>query len=123
VRRLREFNIGLLGKWCWRLLVDRGSFWYRVLVARYGEEDGRLAVGGRSVSSWWRVVASICDGLGEVGDGWFKEYVVRKVGNRANTLFWLDHWVGVAPLSVQFSRFYDLAVNKSISVANMFLLG
>ncbi|PNX87932.1 non-LTR retroelement reverse transcriptase-like protein [Trifolium pratense] len=23
VRRLREFNLTLLGKWCWRMLVDR----------------------------------------------------------------------------------------------------
>jgi len=23
VRRIREFNITLLGKWCWRLLVER----------------------------------------------------------------------------------------------------
>jgi len=45
VRRLREFNLALLGKWCWRLLEDRGSFWYRVLVARYGEEAGRLEAG------------------------------------------------------------------------------
>jgi hypothetical protein len=43
---MHEFNVSLLGKWCWRLLVDKGSMWYRVLVARYGEEDGRLAVGG-----------------------------------------------------------------------------
>ena len=45
VRKLREFNLSLLGKWCWRMLVDRGGFWYRVLVARYGEEAGRLEVG------------------------------------------------------------------------------
>ena len=42
VRQLREFNLSLLGKWCWRMLVDRGAFWYRVLVARYGEDAGRL---------------------------------------------------------------------------------
>lgn len=52
MRQLREFNHALLGKWCWRMLVDRGGFWYRVLVVRYGEEAGRLEVGGRSTSSW-----------------------------------------------------------------------
>jgi len=45
VRRLREFNDALLGKWCWCLLEERGSLWYKVLVARYGEEDGRLGAG------------------------------------------------------------------------------
>ena len=56
VRKLREFNVDLLGKWCWRLLTDKGGLWYRVLVARYGEEAGRLEVGGQSVSIWWRVM-------------------------------------------------------------------
>ena len=27
--------------------MDRGSLWYRVLVARYGEVRGRLEDGGR----------------------------------------------------------------------------
>jgi hypothetical protein len=42
VRQLREFNTALLGKWCWRMLADREGLWFRVLVARYGLERGRL---------------------------------------------------------------------------------
>jgi len=52
VRRLRDFNTALLGKWCWRLLVERDGLWRKVLVARYGVEDGGLEDGGRSCSSW-----------------------------------------------------------------------
>ncbi|AES99611.1 hypothetical protein MTR_5g082820 [Medicago truncatula] len=55
VRQLRELNFALLGKWCWRLLVDRGGLWYKVLVARYGEEAVKLEVGDRSVSFWGRL--------------------------------------------------------------------
>lgn len=36
----------LLGKWCWKLLVDKEGFWFKVLAARYGVEVGRLEVGG-----------------------------------------------------------------------------
>jgi len=57
VRQLREFNLALLGKWCWKMLVDRGGFWYRVLTARYGEEAVRLEV------------ARIKNGIGDGGEG------------------------------------------------------
>jgi hypothetical protein len=67
---MREFNNALLEKWCWGLLVDRGGPWYRVLVARYDEAAGRLMVGGRSGSVWWREISKICDGEGVVGGGW-----------------------------------------------------
>jgi len=87
VRQLREFNLSLLGKWCWRMLVDRGDLWYRVLAARYGEEAGRLAVGGRSVSCWWREVLKIRDGIGEEGEGWFAGMVSQKVGDGVSTSF------------------------------------
>jgi len=85
--KLKEFNLSLLGKWCWRLLVDRDGFWYRVLAARYGEEARRLEVGGQSCSYWWREVARIRDGVGEEGESWFSERVSRKVGDGATTLF------------------------------------
>jgi hypothetical protein len=56
---MREFNMALLGKWCWRMLVDREGLWYRVLVARYGEEDGVLKDGGRRASGWWRDIVRL----------------------------------------------------------------
>jgi len=79
VRRLKEFNVALLGKWYWRLLVDREGLWYHVSVARYGELGGRLEVGSQSCSSWWREVGRICEGVGDVGGDWFGGGVLRKV--------------------------------------------
>jgi hypothetical protein len=80
VRQLREFNLALLGKWCWRMLVDRGGMWFRVLAARYGMEWGRLRDGWRRrKSSWWREIVRIRDGAGGIDGGWF--------GDGANTFF------------------------------------
>lgn len=63
VRRLREFNVALLGKWCWCMLVDKEGLWYRVLKARYGEEGGRLREGGRESLVWWRMLSAIRSGV------------------------------------------------------------
>ena len=55
VKQLKEFNVALLEKWCWRMLADKGDFWYRVLVARYGEVGGRLRAGValHGGGRWW----------------------------------------------------------------------
>nr|ABN05720.1 RNA-directed DNA polymerase (Reverse transcriptase) [Medicago truncatula] len=104
VRRLREFNEALLGKWCWRLLVDRGGLWYRVLVARYGVRNGRLEDGGRGGSFWWKEVGRIRGGEGEGGAGWFEGCVARCVGDGEDTLFWHERWCGDVPFRIRFSR-------------------
>ncbi|MCH79282.1 cysteine-rich receptor-like protein kinase [Trifolium medium] len=72
VRQLREFNIALLGKWCWRMLVDRDGLWFRVLVSRYGEERGRLREGG---------------GVGLVGGGRLRGFEME-VGERRGVWEW-----------------------------------
>ena len=38
VKRITKFNISLLGKWCWRMVVERVGLWYRVLPSSYGVE-------------------------------------------------------------------------------------
>ena len=123
VRQLKGFNEALLGKWCWRMLVDRDELWYRVLAARYGEEDGRLEDGARSGSTWWTEVVKIRDVIGGGGNGWFSESVVRRVGDGEATLFWHDRWCGDVALRERFSKLFDLALNKSITVKDMFLHG
>jgi len=56
---MKEFNIALLGKWCWRCLVDRERLWFKVVLPRYGEKKGWLKEGGRDESSWCREVMRI----------------------------------------------------------------
>lgn len=71
VRRIREFNLALLGKWCWRLREERERLWYIVLMTRYREVGGRIGDGGRLASVWWRNLVSISEGV-ELGVGnWF----------------------------------------------------
>lgn len=119
VRRLREFSIALLGKWCWRMLVDKEGLWYRVLKARYRQEGGWLKEGGRESSLLWRMMSGIRQGVDlGVGD-WFGDYVRRVVGRGDSTFFWTYNWVGGVSLRVQFPRLFDLAVNKWVTVKEM----
>ena len=50
VMRIKEFNIAMMGRWCCRMVNDRGGIWFRVLAARYGVEEGQLKEGEREVS-------------------------------------------------------------------------
>ncbi|PNX93385.1 cytochrome p450, partial [Trifolium pratense] len=85
VTQLREVNLTLLGKWCWRMLVDRDGLWFRVLAARYKVDRGRLREGDLRGSSWWREIVRIRDGGGELGGGWFGEHISKKLGDGSDT--------------------------------------
>ncbi|PNX65480.1 cysteine-rich receptor-like protein kinase, partial [Trifolium pratense] len=105
------------------MLVDRDGMWFRVLAARYGVEGGRLRVGGRHRSVWWREIASTREGGEGSGGSWFGDHVVRRVGDGSDTLFRIDHWLGETPFRERFGRLFDLAENKQCTVAEMFSLG
>jgi len=101
------------------MLVDKDGLWYRVLKARYGEEGGRLMDGGGDGSVWWKMICSVCSGAGSGVGSWFEDNVRRVVGGGTSTYFWLDNWVGEAPLRVQFPRRFELSENKGATVKEM----
>ncbi|XP_024636485.1 uncharacterized protein [Medicago truncatula] len=123
VRRIQEFNLALLGKWCWRMRVENRSLWYRVLFARYGEVGGKIAEHGRFNSVWWNNLINVKNGDGVGGGSWFDDNVGREVGDGAQTLFWWDPWIDVLVMKNSFSRLFDLATNKLVTVAEMYSSG
>jgi len=113
VRRIREFNLALLGRWCWRLLVDNSSLWFRMLSSRYGMEKGRNKEGGREASAWRRDIYALCR------EGWFNDNMSRSLGNGKKMHFWSDVWLGGVSLRDRFRRLYDLSMLKELSVFYM----
>ncbi|GAU43919.1 hypothetical protein TSUD_28600 [Trifolium subterraneum] len=69
------------GKWSWRLLVDKGGLWFKVLVAKYGMTYGRITRGGRLASLWWQDLCDVRDGIDLSIGRWFENNISRKVGN------------------------------------------
>lgn len=68
-------------------------------------------------------MAKICEGVGGLGGGWFRGRILIKVGNGTNTFFWTEMWVRWVPLLTRFRRLYDLSVNKSCTVYDIFVFG
>jgi len=75
--------------------------------------------GGRDSSVLWRMLSDIHSGVGVGVESWFKENVRRVMGDGSSTYFWLDNWVGGAPLRVQFPRLFDLIQDKGATVREM----
>jgi len=63
------------------------SLWFKVLVSRYGEEDGCVKEGRRTRSSWWKEIMGIRSGDGIGVGSWFDENLVQVVGDGAKRSF------------------------------------
>lgn len=47
VRRIKDLNLALIGKWCWRLFADQGGSWFKVTRSKYAIDGGRVKRRGR----------------------------------------------------------------------------
>ncbi|GAU22483.1 hypothetical protein TSUD_296020 [Trifolium subterraneum] len=120
VRKVKEFNVALLGKWCWRLRTERDGFWRQVLVRKYGESRGVIGEGGRKASGWWKDINSIKNGSFNGFNHWFDNFIFKQVGNGEDSLFWDDPWLeeGVS-LRDRFPRLAGLFTDQVVSVGEM----
>jgi hypothetical protein len=105
VRRVKEFNLSLLGKWCWRLFNEPKRLWCKVLKAKYGSRDGQVVSGVNKASSWWKYLISIMDGSAVGEESWCGDKIKKKVGNGESCLFWKDAWLEGGSLKSRYGRF------------------
>ena len=103
LRHLKDFNHALLGKWLWRFPLERESFWRKVIVGKFGEEEG----------GWTTREVRESYGMGlwkDIRKGW-EEFFLKtsiRIGNGRRTRFWWDIWVGDSKLKDLFPLLFKL---------------
>ncbi|XP_020220498.1 uncharacterized protein LOC109803368 [Cajanus cajan] len=107
------------GKWKWRMLTEPNSQWVRVLNSKYAKEDGSWVVEGRTCSKWWVDMQSVVDAVHGCS-GWWNQHVRHVLGNGKQTRFWHDRWIGETRFWDEFSRLYEISLNKNDSVEGMY---
>lgn len=73
--------------------MEKERLSYKVLLARYGENEGMLREGGRLGSVWWKDVCALGIAGASVRNGWLSESCQKVVGDGHGTSFWQKPWV------------------------------
>ncbi|CAH9070991.1 unnamed protein product [Cuscuta europaea] len=108
-RKLKDFNIAMLGKQVWRLLKQPGTLVSRVLKARYYPKGGVLEAGlGSNPSLIWRSIVAAIPAV--------REGVLYRVGDGSSIRVWKDKWISKAmggrPAREIVSDLEDITVNS-----------
>jgi hypothetical protein len=90
----KKMNIALLTKWIWRLYQDEDNIWSRVIRAKYPDANNLLQGSGQGGSQVWKNLHKIKHYFAMGA-----KFLVRDGGR---TRFWLDWWIGDAPLQASF---------------------
>nr|GEV58921.1 RNA-directed DNA polymerase, eukaryota, reverse transcriptase zinc-binding domain protein [Tanacetum cinerariifolium] len=111
-------NLGLLFKWIWRFLSNSPNLWVRVVKTLHGTNGGITKdVKYSSSHSPWSGILSAISRLKLKGID-LLSLCVRKIGNGASYRFWEDIWCGNQPLKVQYSRIFQLELEKNCFIAD-----
>jgi len=86
---------------------------------RYLGEDGD-ANWPLDASSWWNELMSI---EGAVGWNWFKNGVVRIIGDGDWSSFWKDIWVGTISFHNMFPRLFSMSAQKEAKFGDLWVGG
>nr|CAN71342.1 hypothetical protein VITISV_002439 [Vitis vinifera] len=114
LRHLKDFNNALLGKWLWRFPLERGSFWRKVIVGKFGEKEGGWTT--REVRESYGM--GLRKGIRKCWEEFFLRTSIH-IGNGRCTRFWWDIWVGDSKLKDIFPLLFRMATNNSAVVADL----
>ncbi|XP_077215810.1 uncharacterized protein LOC143850444 [Tasmannia lanceolata] len=115
IRKLREFNRALLGKWLWRFGMEQSSLWVKVIGSKYGFLNGNWCSDdsySKKCGNVWRNILRFKQR--------FEEGIQFKVykGNRIK--FWVDAWCSEEPLKTLFPDLFSATLKKEVLVCDCF---
>lgn len=120
---LFSFDRALLYKWLWRFFHNPDLIWVKVVKALYDQDGGCSSFSQRrgSIGPWNGVIRMLAQLNNPDLD--LRTFCPIRVGDRNNTSFWHDVWMGDTQLAISFHRIYALDLHKSTSVHDIVLLG
>nr|KYP43043.1 hypothetical protein KK1_035538 [Cajanus cajan]KYP43494.1 hypothetical protein KK1_035061 [Cajanus cajan] len=102
----------------WRLLIDKGRLWNRVLASLYGKIHVRERDEVGKGSNWWVDLWRI--NKGELStDGWFSSRCNKVVRDGTDTCFWQEAWCGPTTFCVKYERLFSIVSNKNATITNL----
>nr|GEW48934.1 RNA-directed DNA polymerase, eukaryota, reverse transcriptase zinc-binding domain protein [Tanacetum cinerariifolium] len=109
---LKAYNLALLGKWWWRVYVDRDSLWASVINDIHGNlgatKDLMYTPKFKRV---WSNIAKVGREVNHLGIPIILSFQ-RWVGNSESISFWENYWLGSNCLAHMFPRLFELETNK-----------
>jgi hypothetical protein len=107
----KKMNIALLTKWIWRLYQDEDNIWSRVIRAKYPDANNLLQGSGQGGSQVWKNLHKIKHYFAMGA-----KFLVRDGGR---TRFWLDWWIGDAPLQASFPSLFAICDSPEALVSQV----
>ncbi|GJY17125.1 putative RNA-directed DNA polymerase, eukaryota, reverse transcriptase zinc-binding domain protein [Tanacetum coccineum] len=116
---LKTSNQSLLAKWWWRIRNEEHALWSKVIYLLHGPMGGLVEDSGSVIATTgpWSQIRKLKIHLNTIGIN-LPLLFKKKVGNRRNTSFWHDKWLGGSPLHVTYPRLYRLDLNPHCSVSD-----
>ncbi|KAK1607661.1 hypothetical protein QYE76_031334 [Lolium multiflorum] len=105
----RHMNIALMLKWVWKLYHNADGLWADLIKAKYlGEHDLFSPLVPTKGSQFWNSIQRV--------KWYFKLGAKHCVRNGKRTFFWLDWWLGTAPLRDRYPVLFSCCDSPFITV-------
>ncbi|GJW30574.1 hypothetical protein Tco_0047449 [Tanacetum coccineum] len=117
VNSLYALNLALIFKWIWHFKSAHSGLWLNVIKAIYGNEGSldHFSLSHHGCSVWSGILKAI-DKLKTKGVD-LHNFCKLVVGNGNTIKFWHDKWYGDVCFKDKFHRYFNLELQKDISVA------
>lgn len=118
MKNIKNFNLDMLFKWKWRILLKTDVLWSKTLVSRYGDVHDKILsgdqrdVGRYSESAWRKDILNVDISLLSYGSG-STGYITCSIDDGNSIPFWTAAWTGSINLVVSFPELFRASNSKN----------